>query len=98
MSKKDPVLDQLGKLRDNLKMFMSPNILNKLVGLLEVLGNDRQSFVRQYNFWIDKNGKDCRYAQIAKDFFEKDQAESIAKSIISLYHSWAINYEKEKNA
>lgn len=91
---KDVSLHRLGELRDSLKAFMIPNTLQKIADLLESFGNDRNSFVRQYNFWIDKNGPDCKYAQIAKDFFERDQAESIAKSIIWLYHNFAVVYEK----
>lgn len=89
----EDMLIQLAKLRENLKVLMEPKLLSSLAGLLNTLGEDRSSFVKQYKFWIEKNGKDCRYAAMAKTFFEKDNADNVAKSIIDIYHNWAKYYE-----
>jgi hypothetical protein len=92
----DNNLVRLGKLQESLKSLMNPELLSKLADLLEAMGNDKNSFLKQFNFWLEKKGKDCRYAEIAKQFFVEEQAEGIAKQIIKLYHDWARYYENKK--
>lgn len=88
------MLIELAKFRENLKSLMDPKVLGSLAGLLNALGIERSSFAAQYKFWIEKNGQDCRYAAMAKQFFEQNNAENVAKEIINLYHNWAKHYEK----
>jgi len=85
---------KLASLRDSLTMIVKPDVLKHLVDLAQFLGTDRNSFVKQFKFWVEKNGEDCRYAAMAKQFFLQDQAESVAKQINWLYHNWSKHYEK----
>ena len=94
---RDDTLFKLADLRESLKSFMKPEVLESLADLLESLGGDGGSPVQQYKFWIEKNGPDCRYASFAKQFFLDDHAENVAKYIIWLYHSWAKAYEKRNH-
>ena len=91
---RNETLFKLAELRESLKTFMKPEILSKFGDLLEALG-DQKSFVQQYKFWIEKNGQDCRYAAFSKEFFLRDHAKSVAKSINYLYHNWARFYEEK---
>lgn len=91
------MLLELAKLRENLKSLMDPSLLRELAELLNCLGVDDSSFISRYKFWIEKNGKDCRYAAMAKQFFEHDNAERVAEKIIEIYHNWAKYYEKKEN-
>lgn len=84
---------KLASLRDTLITLTKPNILKKLIDLTEALGTDRNSFLKQFEFWTQKNGEDCRYAAMAKQFFLKEQAKSVAKEINWLYHNWSKYYE-----
>ena len=72
---------------------MDPKILSKLADLLKTLGIERTSFLSQYDYWIKKNGPDCRYAAIAKTLFENDIANNVAQEIIYLYENWAKFYK-----
>ena len=87
------MLLEIAKFKDNLQSLMDPKVLSKLAELLKALGPERNSFLSQYKFWIEKNGPNCRYAAMAKCLFEQDVAENVAKEIISLYHNWAKHYE-----
>ena len=89
-------LTKLADLRESLISFAKPRILEKLLDLCEALGTDRNSFVKQFKFWLDKNGPDCRYANMARQFFIQDQAESVANEINWLYHNWSKYYEEGK--
>ena len=89
-----PPIEQLVELRNNLKEIMKPEVLKELADLLQVLGTDTgQTYLKQYDFWIKKNGVDCRYAAMAKEFFLRDQAKGVAKAINSLYSSFSKFYE-----
>jgi hypothetical protein len=96
MNGRDKTMVELAHLRESLRNILHVQVLKNLTDLLEGLGGDRDSFVSQYNHWVKKNGPDCRYAAYAKEFFLRDQAESVAKSIIWLYHNFAKAYEKEE--
>ena len=87
------VLLRLAALRDSLITYANPEFLKKLLDLCEALGTDRNSFVKQFKFWLEKNGEDCRYAAMAKNFFLADQSEIVAKEINWLYHNWSKFYE-----
>jgi hypothetical protein len=39
-------------------------------------------------------GGDCKYAQMAKEFFLKDQAEECALALCWLYRNWAKSYKE----
>ena len=90
---RNDTLIKLASLKDSLTTLTKPQILKNLVDLAEALGTDRNSFVKQFKFWVEKNGSDCRYAAMAKQFFLDDQAESVAKQINWLYHNWSKHYE-----
>lgn len=101
MSQKSSLRDRnliiLAELRDHLLGIMQPELLEKLAGLLEAMGGDKNSFVHQFRTWVEKNGEDCRYASMAKNFFLQDQAENVAKMICVLYHDWAKAYENKRS-
>lgn len=89
------ILLKLSQFKKSLKLLMNPKVLKHLASLLEAFGPGQRSFVEQFEFWVEKNGKDCKYATLAKEFFLQDNAENVAKEIIYLYHNWAKHYEKE---
>ena len=86
---------KIAALRDTLLPFIKPEVLKRIVSLAEALGTDRNSFLKQFKFWVEKNGEDCRYAAMAKTFFLEDQANSVAKEINWLYHNWSRHYEEK---
>ena len=90
---RNDTLLKLASLRDSLTTLVKPDVLKHLVDLAQALGTDRNSFVKQFKFWVEKNGEDCRYAAMAKQFFLQDQAENVAKQINYLYHNWSKHYE-----
>lgn len=96
MSGRDTTLVELARLRESLRNLLHVQVLKNLTDLLEALGGDRDSFVSQYNHWVKTNGPNCRYAAYAKEFFLRDQAESVAKAIIWLYHNFAKAYEEKE--
>jgi len=91
----DQVLFKLADLRESIRKFMKPQVLNKLGDLLELLGPDNKSHVKQYKFWVNKNGPDCNYASFAKQFFLDDHADDVAQCIIWLHDNWARLYRKK---
>jgi hypothetical protein len=91
----EDILLFLSTFKSDIEQFTNPEVLKKFLDLREALGGDRKSFVDQYKFWIEKNGSDCRYAAMAKNFFLKEQANNVAKAINELYHSWSKFYEGE---
>jgi len=86
-------MTNLVSLRRNLKSLMKPDILQKLAELLETLGADDNSLLERYQFFVDKNGLDCRYASMSKQFFLNDHAQGCAQAINWLYHNWSKTYE-----
>ena len=90
---RNDTLIRLAALRDSLTIITKPEILRNLVDLAQFLGTDHNSFVKQFKFWVEKNGNDCRYAAMAKEFFLKDQAKDVAKQINYLYHNFSKQYE-----
>jgi hypothetical protein len=90
---KDINIIRLAELKESLNSFVKPEILKALVELSEALGTDKNSFVQQFKFWLQKNGEDCRYAAMCKQFFLKDQAAKTAEKINFLYHNWSKFYE-----
>ena len=93
MTNQDTTMLNLASLRTNLQKLMKPEILSKLAELLEVLGKDQGSYLERYQFFVSKNGTDCRYAMMAKEFFLQDNADGCAKAINWLYHNWSKTYE-----
>ncbi len=80
----------LAKLKKSLQIFMNPKILNKFVDFLESTGGDN-SMLERYQWFAEngEDGKDCKYAKLSKEFFEKDHARAVAQNISWLYHNWA---------
>lgn len=75
---------------------MNPKILSEFAAFLEATGENDSSMIQRFKWFAEnsENGADCRYAQMAKEFFLKDQADAAAQAIINLYHSWAKSYER----
>ena len=78
----DNVIRQLLELRNTLKGYLQPEILKKLVEFVGATGGDH-SMIERYVWFADnsENGTDCRYAKMAKHFFEEEQAKGIADAI-----------------
>jgi len=91
----DETICKLADLKMSLESLMDPKLLSKLASLLEAFGGRGRSFAEQYKFWVEKNGPDCRYAAMAKEFFLKENSENVAKVIIELYNDWAKHYERK---
>lgn len=87
-------LIELNKLREDLRKFLHPQVLNLLVDFLESCGKDN-SLLERYSWFCEHstNGPDCRYAKIAKNIFENDEAKKVAEMVVKLYHGWAKQYE-----
>lgn len=89
----DRTMLNLAALRTNLKVMMDPKILEKFAELLVALGDDSGDYLSRYEFFVRKNGRECRYAQMAKEFFLNDYGQSCADAINWLYHNWSKYYE-----
>jgi hypothetical protein len=88
------VLLRIATLREDLKELLKPEVLNKLVDLVEDCGPEN-SMLERYKYFCEhaENGKDCRYAAMAKKFFLEDKADQVAKDIQWLYENWAKFYK-----
>jgi hypothetical protein len=93
MKENNKNLEQLAKLKEDLSILMDPNVLRKLASLLEAFGDKNKTFIDQYKFWVNKNGENCRYAALAKEFFLRNNSKNVAKAIICLYDNWAKYYK-----
>jgi len=93
MTNQNETMLNLAALHENLKTMMKPEVLTKFTELLESIGSPDGSMLERFKFFLEKNGSDCRYAAMAKEFFLKDHASGCAKAICWLYHNWAKNYE-----
>lgn len=96
MRQTDQSMLNLAVLRDNLNKLLDPEVLQKLVELSESLGTNESDYLERYRFFINKNGEECRYAHMAKEFFINDHGKSCAQAINNLYHNWSKFYEEEK--
>ena len=87
------VLIRLATLREDLKEFLKPEVLNKLVDFIQDCGPDN-SMLERYKYFSEHSdqGKDCRYAAIAKKFFLEDRADKVARDIQWLFENWAKFY------
>jgi hypothetical protein len=92
----EDILLVLSNFKEDINRFTDPEVLKKFLDFREALGGERNSFVTQYKYWIEKNGSDCRYAAMAKNFFLQEQAEKVAAAINWLYHNWSKFYETKK--
>jgi hypothetical protein len=86
----------LATLRENLQKMMKPAILSKFAKFLEVTDNPNGSMLERFKKITETSeyGGDCKYAQMAKEFFLKDQAAEAARAINWLYHNWSKTYEE----
>ena len=86
----------LATLRENLKKMMDPKVLSKFAEYLEVTDDPNGSMLERFKGITETSeyGGDCRYAQLAKEFFLKNQAEECAKAICWLYDNWARFYKE----
>ena len=94
MTNIDGTMMNLSVLRENLQKMMDPKVLAKFADLLDSMNNENGSYLDRYRYFANKNGSECRYATMAKEFFLKDNAEACAKAINWLYHNWSKFYEK----
>ena len=95
MPPKDIALLNLAQFRENLRKMMNPKVLKEFANFLEATGTDDNGFLARYKWFCEnsENGSDCRYAEMAKEFFLKEEAANAAKAIKWLYHNWAKNYK-----
>ena len=93
MKTTDRTMMNLADLRENLQHMLKPEVLDKLVDLLGEMNSDNGTLLNRYKYFVQKNGVDCRYATMAKEFFLNDHAADCAKAINLLYHNWSKNYE-----
>jgi hypothetical protein len=91
----EDILLILAEFKEDIQNFTDPEILKKFLDFRLALGGDRDSFVIQYKTWTKKNGPDCRYATMAKNFFLQEQASKVAEVINYLYHNWSKHYESK---
>jgi hypothetical protein len=89
----EEILLILAEFKEDIQNFTDPEILKKFLDFRAALGGDRDSFVTQYKAWVKKNGPDCRYATMVKNFFLQEQADKVAEVINYLYHNWSKHYE-----
>ena len=91
----DKTLLELSDLRKSLKKLIKPEVLNHIVDFLDNTGGDK-SMIERYDWFChnSEHGGDCKYARIAKEIFLKDEAKSVAKTIIWLYNNWARFYKE----
>jgi hypothetical protein len=92
----DLTMLNLSTLRENLKKMMKPKILSKFTEFLEVTENHDGAMLERFKRISETSeyATDCKYAQMAKEFFLKDQADAAAKAICWLYHNWSCHYEE----
>ena len=90
----DKSLLTLAELRKSLKGLMQPEILTKLADFLDATGGD-VSMIERYDWFCHNShdGVDCKYARMAKDKFEKNEAKQVAEIINWLYRHWSCKYE-----
>jgi hypothetical protein len=91
----EDILLVLAEFKEDIVKFTDPEVLKKFLDFREALGGDRDSFVTQYKVWLQKNGPDCRYAAMCKNFFLKEQAEKVAQAINWLFYNWSRFYENK---
>jgi hypothetical protein len=91
----DLTMLNLATLRKNLKAFMNPKVLSKLAEFLEVSDDPKGSMLERFEAITrtSEYGGDCKYAQMAKTFFLKNQAEDCARAINWLYDNWSKHYK-----
>lgn len=86
----------LHALLQNLKTMMDPQVLSKLAELLEACSSaDSGSLLERYEYFCvhSDQGGDCKYAQLAKEFFERDEAKQCADAINWLHEHWSQTYK-----
>lgn len=90
----DEAMLNLGALRENLNKMMRPEILQEFARLLEATDSPNGSMLDRFkHFHERKTGEKCRYSELAKEFFLRDDAQGCAKAICWLYRNWAKEYE-----
>lgn len=84
----DPLL-ALHELKKELLAFMQPEVLKKAAEMLELLGDGGN--VDKYEYFLNHSELrgDCRYAQLAKEFFLKEDGETAKELVGWLYKNWA---------
>jgi hypothetical protein len=94
MQDNSDVLLVLAELRSDLKEFLKPEVLSRLVDLIESCGPEN-SMLERYQYFCEhsEDGPDCRYAAMAKKFFLEDRAKGVAEHINWLYENWARFYK-----
>lgn len=95
MRLQDEILLNLSQFRENLKILMKPEVLQKLAEFLEETADQEHSMLEKYKWFVEnsQDGLDCKYASAAKEFFLENQAEQAAKAVIWLYENWAKAYK-----
>jgi hypothetical protein len=84
-------MKRLYELKLFLRELLVPDVLSSLLSLLKELGEEDESMLDRYMWWIDNSvqGEDCRYAQVTKTIFEKESSFLVAQKIKDIYENWA---------
>jgi len=83
----DPLL-VLHQLKKELSSFMRPQVLEKAADLLEALGEG--GYLDRYEYFIKHSRfkEDCRYTQLSKELFLKEDAPTAKELVAWLYKNW----------
>jgi len=87
----------LNKLRKGLNELLQPEVLEKLVSLLEELGSDNHSCMLERHEWFVKNGKfgeNCAYAKMAKNLFLQENSDNVIDLIKWINENWISKLEE----
>lgn len=79
---------KLKELQEHLQEMMQPEVLRLLT---EFLDKSPEELLKRYEWFVknSEHGKDCRYAQIAKNIFASDFSSQVKDVIVFLYKDFA---------
>ena len=81
----------LNKLRKTLNELLQPEVLDKMVSLLEELGGDNPSCMLERHEWFVENGQYgelCPYAKMAKRLFLSENSDNVIQLIEWIHENW----------
>ena len=86
----------LNKLRKGLNELLQPEVLEKLVSLLEELGADNRACMLERHEWFVENGEfgeNCPYAKMAKNLFLQENSDNVIELLKWLNENWVSKLE-----
>jgi hypothetical protein len=81
----------LNKLRRGLNELLQPEVLEKMVSLLEELGGDNPSCMLERHEWFIEHGEfkeHCPYAKMAKRLFLEENSDNVIELINWIHENW----------